>query len=216
MNKIQSVTLYREYIELIEILPEEEQKEVLFAIKEYIFNDRIPELSKGPKAIFFNLKRPLDKSKNKSNNAQKRNERKDKEQGNKSKTNQNQKQCTSNDVYVSNYNDNYNYVVNGNVNVNKNIYEFIEEQFGRTINPAEYELIGTWSDNEVTRMAIKEACLNHAYNVKYVDQIIRSYRENGISNLEELLAYQAKRKNKDTKAKQNNIDVFDEVIADES
>ena len=41
-------------------------------------------------------------------------------------------------------------------------------------------------------------------------------RENGISNLEELLAYQAKRKNKDTKAKQNNIDVFDEVIADES
>lgn len=67
MNRIKSFTFYNEYAELIDNLPtKDEKKELLLAIFDYVFNDVEPELSGMSKAIFKNLKRPIDISKSQS------------------------------------------------------------------------------------------------------------------------------------------------------
>lgn len=64
-----------------------------------------------------------------------------------------------------------------------NIFDFIEINFSRTLNPIEYEVINTWEDNELTRYAIKQAVLNQAYNVKYINAILENYKSKGIKNV---------------------------------
>ena len=79
---INSFTAYRDYHELITILSEKEQKELICAIWYYMFEGIEPKLNKNQMKIFNNLKRPLDKSKNKSKNGSiiKSNENQNKEQ----------------------------------------------------------------------------------------------------------------------------------------
>lgn len=94
---MKSFTIYEEYFDLITILPkEEEQKDLLFKIAEYMFYDKEPVLNKNQTKIFNNLKRPLDKSKTKSKATSNQNQNEIKT---KSKTNQNEN--TSNDVNVN-------------------------------------------------------------------------------------------------------------------
>ena len=69
---IKSFTIYREYYDLISILPQKEQANLSLAILQYIFEDIEPVLNKQAEAVFVNLKRPLDKSKIKSNNSSKK------------------------------------------------------------------------------------------------------------------------------------------------
>lgn len=67
MNNIKSFTFYNEYYELIDNLPtNEEKKEILLAVLDYVFNDIEPNLDGMNKAIFNNLRRPIDISKNQS------------------------------------------------------------------------------------------------------------------------------------------------------
>ena len=67
MNEIKSFTFYNEYAELIDNLStEDEKKDILLAIFNYVFNDVEPELKGMSKAIFKNLKRPIEISKNRS------------------------------------------------------------------------------------------------------------------------------------------------------
>ncbi len=40
---------------------------------------------------------------------------------------------------------------NSNSINNINIYTYIEENFGRTLSPIEYEEVSMWEDNELTR-----------------------------------------------------------------
>jgi len=61
-------TLYKEYYELITLLPEKDQQELLLAIAKYMFENIEPKLNDKQTKIFNNLKRPLDKSKNKGRN----------------------------------------------------------------------------------------------------------------------------------------------------
>ena len=94
---MKSFTIYEEYFDLITILPkEEEQKDLLFKITEYMFYDKEPTLNKNQTKIFNNLKRPLDKSKTKSKATSNQNQNEIKI---KSKLNQNEN--TSNDVNVN-------------------------------------------------------------------------------------------------------------------
>ena len=60
---IKSFTIYREYYDLISILPQKEQANLSLAILQYIFEDIEPVLNKQAEAVFVNLKRPLDKIK---------------------------------------------------------------------------------------------------------------------------------------------------------
>lgn len=66
-----------------------------------------------------------------------------------------------------------------------NIYNYLEQNFGRTFNAIEYELISQWEDNELTRYAIKQAVLNNVYNLKYIDSILQNYKRNNIKTVQQ-------------------------------
>ena len=117
-------TIYKEYYELITLLTEKEQQELSLAIMKYMFEDIEPTLNEKQTKIFNNLRRPLDKSKNrgkcgsitKSNENQEENKTKSNENQNKikNKSNENQEENeikTHQDVNV---------IVNVNDNVNVN------------------------------------------------------------------------------------------------
>lgn len=209
MNAIKSTTIYAEYIELIEIVPEDTQKEILFAIKEYVFNDHIPKMSKEAQAIFNNLKRPIDKSKNKSKNATKQNQNE-----NKSKSNQNQNEIesehTSNDVNVNVNNYDNNYVVN--VDVDVTIYDYLELEYKRQLAPSEIKLLQDWQkvySDEVIIHAIKISVLNDAKTLSYVNTILTNWNTAQLKTLEKIKKYQEKRKKQ---GKKSNVELFDELI----
>ena len=65
------------------------------------------------------------------------------------------------------------------------IYDFLEQNFGRTLNSIEIEMIKEWNDNELTRYAIKQAVLNGKYNVKYINTILVNYRNNSITTVQQ-------------------------------
>jgi len=66
-----------------------------------------------------------------------------------------------------------------------NLFEFVEKIFGRPLGGTEYEIIGTWNDNEVTRYAIKQAELARAFNVRYIQRILESYKRENIKTVAE-------------------------------
>lgn len=114
-------TIYKEYYELITLLTEKEQQELSLAIMRYMFENIEPTLNDRQTKIFNNLRRPLDKSKNrgksgsitKSSEEQKENETKSNENQNENKTK------THQDVNV---------IVNDNVNVNGNVKKISIEE----------------------------------------------------------------------------------------
>lgn len=65
------------------------------------------------------------------------------------------------------------------------IFDFIEQNFGRTLNPTEIELISQWEDNELTRYAIKQTILNGVYNFKYINTILNSYKNKNIKTVQQ-------------------------------
>lgn len=71
---MKSFTIYEEYFDLIGLLSKRESEELSWAIWEYMFQDNIPKLNDKQMKVFNNLKRPLDKSKNKSKNTLKKNQ----------------------------------------------------------------------------------------------------------------------------------------------
>lgn len=77
--------------------------------------------------------------------------------------------------------------VNNNINIynTTTILEFVEENFGRTLSPIEYEEILNWQDNELTRYAIRQAVLNGKYNIKYINSILNSYKKNNIKTVQD-------------------------------
>ena len=187
MSTINSYTIYREYWDLITLLPEKEQANVLLAINKFMFDDEELQLNNRENKVFVNLKRPLEKSKNKSKNANK----------NKSKQNQNEIKTKSNehthhDVYVN---------VNDNVYV-KDIFSFIESNFNRTLSPIEYEEISNWENTELTRYAIKQSVLNGVCNIKYISRILDSYKQKNIKTVQDAQkdeeAFKNKKQNKTT------------------
>ena len=91
---------------------------------------------------------------------------------------------------------------NNNINDNDNIYQFIENNFGRTLSPIEYEKIAEWEDNELTRYAIKQAVLNNKYNIKYIDSILQNYKINHIFTIQE--AQERDKEYKESKNKKYN------------
>lgn len=82
---------------------------------------------------------------------------------------------------------------------NNNIYDFIEENFGRTLSPLEYEEISKWEDNDLTRYAIKEAILGGKYNIKYISVVLHSYKMNNIKTVQQAQEEKERFKNKGKK-----------------
>lgn len=65
------------------------------------------------------------------------------------------------------------------------LFELVEKVFGRTISSSEYEILNTWKDTELTRYAIKQAELARAFNVKYIQRILESYKKENIKTVTE-------------------------------
>lgn len=112
--------------------------------------------------------------------------------------------------------------INTDINTNNNnnsssiekrdtIYDFLEQNFGRTLNGIEIEMIREWDDNELTRYAIKQAVLNGKYNVKYINTILVNYRNNSITTVQQAQEEEKKFKSK-KEIKKSRTSAMDETI----
>lgn len=71
------------------------------------------------------------------------------------------------------------------------IYDQIQIEFGRPLSPIELETISQWIDNDhfdpdIIRLALKEAVLNQAYNLKYMDRILLNWQQRNLSTVQQI------------------------------
>ncbi len=86
-------------------------------------------------------------------------------------------------------------------NKTKTIYDLFEQEFGRTLSPMEYEIIGGWRDagfeQDVIVLALKEATYNGVSNLRYIDKILYEWKKKGIHTKEDVekdrASYQTKK-----------------------
>ena len=200
-----SFILYQQHYESIKYLNNEQLGRLFRAIFEYQINGEIPKDDDILMAFMF-IKNQIDVDTKKWEDEKQKRSEAGRLGGIKRAINQNQalsdksKQCLgvlSNAKQTqANQGDNVNVNVNVNDNVintipttssstSINIYEFIEQNFGRTLSPIEYEEVSKWGDNELTRYAIKQAILIGKYSIKYISRIIDNYQKNGIITIQQ-------------------------------
>ena len=72
---------------------------------------------------------------------------------------------------------------------NTDIYSKFENEFGRVLSPIEYETINRWLENNISvdiiTGALKEAVINGACNLRYIDKIIYEWTKKGVKPKEE-------------------------------
>lgn len=87
----------------------------------------------------------------------------------------------------------YLYIENDSVdseNKSMDIYSEFEQEFGRTLSPIEYELIGSWRDinsDEIITLALKEAVYNGVNNLRYIDKILHEWNKKGLKTKEAIM-----------------------------
>ncbi len=95
------------------------------------------------------------------------------------------------------------------VTTNSNIFEVIEQEFGRTLSPIEYEIIKAWLENnmseELIKEAIKEATFNGVSNLRYIDKILYEWGKLGIKTVKDVEDNRKKRNAQ--KEKESDIDL---------
>ena len=74
---------------------------------------------------------------------------------------------------------------NNNNIINNNIYDFVEQNFGRTLSPIEYEEVNTWDDTELTRYAIKQSVMLNKCGIKYISRILSAYKRENIKTVQQ-------------------------------
>lgn len=68
-----------------------------------------------------------------------------------------------------------------------NLLAVFEQEFGRPLSPIEMQTIGAWLDadhypKELVLEALREAVLNQAYSLKYIDRILLSWEKKNIKS----------------------------------
>lgn len=131
---------------------------------------------------------------------------------------ENQGQLNTNNKYnniniINTKKQNIDYINNNSSSIEKHdtIYDFLEQNFGRTLNSIEIEMIREWTDNELTRYAIKQAVLNGKYNVKYINTILVNYRNNSITTVQQAQEEEKMFKSK-KEIKKSRTSAMDETI----
>lgn len=81
----------------------------------------------------------------------------------------------------------------------KHLYQSFEKEFGRPLSPIELEMIGQWLETdhyspELIYLALREAVLNQAYSLKYIDRILLAWERKNITTKEQVAEDQKKRK----------------------
>ena len=72
-------------------------------------------------------------------------------------------------------------------NTNNTLFDLLQEN-GFSITPLQYEVVSGWSDNDLTRYAIKKAVLNNKFNINYINKILFSYEKENIKTVEQAIA----------------------------
>ena len=140
---IKAFSFYKSYYEALKEIPEKDKKEIIFAMINYVFEDKKPKLKGINKVIWALVEPNLDKSKNKSNgnsgapvgnqNASKTLENKGNDDTIKKQTKNNQNsiknQPLSHDIsYSYSYiNNSLSYIIINNKNNINNIYNLFKE-----------------------------------------------------------------------------------------
>jgi len=186
---VKSFTVYEEYYDLITLLDKEEQKELIIAIFEYMFEDKKPVLNNAQNKIFKNLKRPLDISKNNSKRSFGNGAPKGNQNATKNKPNENQKQTKNKPK--TNQKDNQKQThqdVDVIVNVN-NIYSYIETNLNITISGSNYEkieeLLKTYNE-EILCYAIDKTIASGHKTLNYFFGIVKNWKQDNLKTLEEI------------------------------
>ena len=89
-----------------------------------------------------------------------------------------------------------------------NVLALIEQEFNRQLSGFEIEMISGWIHKdkypqELIVAALKEAILNQAHNVKYIDRILLAWKNKGITSAQQLAASENRTKNAQVEVKPN-------------
>jgi len=89
-----------------------------------------------------------------------------------------------------------------------NVLALIEQEFNRQLSGFEIEMISGWIHKdkypqELIVAALKEAILNQAHNVKYIDRILLAWKNKGIQSAQQLAASETRTKNAQVDVKPN-------------
>ncbi len=82
-----------------------------------------------------------------------------------------------------------------------NLYQVFETEFGRPLSPIEFETIQSWLtmdkyETELIELALREAVLNQAYSLKYIDRILLAWERKNLKSKQDVQRDQKKRLNK--------------------
>lgn len=147
MNTIKGFTFFKSYYEALKEIPEKDKKEIIFAMINYVFEDKKPKF-KGINKVIWSLIEPnLNTSKNKSNsnsgapignqNARKLGKNEGENNSIKKQSKNNQK--TTNDLMIKSYsysyiNNSLSYIILNNSNNKEIIYNLFKEYINLRIN----------------------------------------------------------------------------------
>lgn len=78
------------------------------------------------------------------------------------------------------------------------LYQTFETEFGRPLSPIEYETIQNWLtvdhySLDLIHLALREAVLNQAYSLKYIDRILLAWERKNLKSKEQVQQDQKKR-----------------------
>lgn len=78
------------------------------------------------------------------------------------------------------------------------LYQTFETEFGRPLSPIEFETIQSWLTidkyaTELIQLALREAVLNQAYSLKYIDRILLAWERKNLTSKQQIQADQKKR-----------------------
>lgn len=95
---------------------------------------------------------------------------------------------------------------NGNLS-RADIYNMVEQEFGRPLSPIEINTIKNWFDidhfrPDFIRVAIQEAVLNSALNLRYIETILASWQKKNYHSLQDV--YDEKQKHQQFKQRETN------------
>ncbi|AYW44981.1 DnaD domain protein [Tetragenococcus koreensis] len=86
----------------------------------------------------------------------------------------------------------------------QSLYQMFEKEFGRALSPIEYQRIGQWIEEDeyqpdLIQLALKEAVLNQAYSLNYIDRVLLSWERKNITTKQQVEEEQKRRKRKKLK-----------------
>lgn len=91
-----------------------------------------------------------------------------------------------------------------------NVFSMIEQEFGKTLSPMEYEIIKAWLESnksvELISCALKESVMNGVPNLRYMDKVLYEWEKKGIKTKEDVESHISNRRKKEETKK---VDVFD-------